>query len=101
MNDTSYHEDQFDAYEEAIAAIKDVSIGINTLSISTSNTLHPPPSNETQYLNLRSLEGHAYCIRISTAGFQVWPLEDSISICIILLNCLKHFDTTRTIFVQF
>ena len=71
LNDVSCSEDKFDAHAEALAAMKDVSIGINSLLISTCSTLQLEPSNEVQYLNLRSLEGHDYCIRITNGGFQV------------------------------
>ena len=70
-NDMSCPEDKFDAHAEALAAIKDVCFGINSLLITTCRTLQPPPSNAVQYLNLRSFEGHDYCIRITTGGFQV------------------------------
>lgn len=72
MDDASCLENQFNAYAEATAALKDVSVGISFSSISTDKTLQPPPSNGAQYLNLRTLEGHDYCIRITTGGFQVY-----------------------------
>ncbi|XP_023300505.2 GSK3-beta interaction protein [Lucilia cuprina] len=67
QNDSDNGEQIINWVEEASAIIKDVRTHVAEIDIS--KTL---PSNESHiYLNIRTFEGAAYCVHVSSLGFRI------------------------------